>query len=172
MGVVFQQPITSITISGQTASGGEITIDMPGATIDPATGDITLPPVPASSRELEADYTPTNYTPAQVDAEGNDKVSAHLKGIDAQLILGGGGGDVVPYQEDLSFNGTDLVKDVDVSAIVTDARKAVWFLHDNSNNFEKIFCQITATAIDTVRIETNIALALGTYRLIGLENIS
>lgn len=44
MGIVNQQPITSITIAGQTMYGGDIEINAPGATIDPATGEITFPP--------------------------------------------------------------------------------------------------------------------------------
>lgn len=43
-----------------------------------------------NSRDLPANFTPSNYTPAQVGTEGNDKVSAHLKGIDAALVGGGG----------------------------------------------------------------------------------
>jgi len=39
-----------------------------------------------NSRSLPAYYTPNNYTPAQIGSEGNDKVSAHLKGIDDKLI--------------------------------------------------------------------------------------
>ncbi len=38
-----------------------------------------------NSRELPANYTASNYTPAQVGSEGTDKVSSHLKGIDAQF---------------------------------------------------------------------------------------
>lgn len=38
-----------------------------------------------NSQDLPANFTPTNYTPAQVGSEGIDKVSAHLKGIDSFL---------------------------------------------------------------------------------------
>lgn len=38
-----------------------------------------------SSRDVPANFTPSNYTPSQVAAEGTDKVSAHLKGIDTAL---------------------------------------------------------------------------------------
>jgi hypothetical protein len=72
---------------------------------------------------------------------------------------------------DVSLNGTDIQKDVTVSSKVTDARKATWSLHDNANNFERIFCKLTATSASNVRINTNIALASGTYRLIGQEDI-
>lgn len=122
-----------------------------------------------NSRHVPANYTPTNYTPTQVASEGTDKLSAHLKGIDAELT---GGGTVVPCLFDVSFNGSDLQKDVTVSSKATDARKATWALHDNANNYERIFCKITATSASNVRIDTNIALASGTYRLIGMEDIS
>jgi hypothetical protein len=35
-----------------------------------------------NSRLIPAHFTPTNYIPAQIASEGNDKTSAHLKGID------------------------------------------------------------------------------------------
>lgn len=124
-----------------------------------------------NSQHLPANFTPSNYTPAQVGSEGNDQVSAHLKGIDAELSSVGGG-TVVPALFDTSWNGTDIQKDVTVSSKVTDARKATWALHDNANAYERIFCKITATSTSNVRIDTNIALASGTYRLIGFEDIS
>jgi hypothetical protein len=43
-----------------------------------ATGEV-------SSRDVPGNFSPSNYTPTQVAAEGNDKVSAHLKGIDNAL---------------------------------------------------------------------------------------
>lgn len=38
-----------------------------------------------NAQSFPAIYTPTNYTPNQVTTEGNDKISAHLKGIDTSL---------------------------------------------------------------------------------------
>lgn len=38
-----------------------------------------------NSQSMPANFTPLNYTPAQVGSEGNDKVSAHLNGIDSAL---------------------------------------------------------------------------------------
>lgn len=55
-----------------------------------------------NSRTIPANFTPTNYTPSQVAAEGTDKLSAHLKGIDNAIVAGGplavvqAGGDTVP----------------------------------------------------------------------------
>lgn len=52
MGVVNQQPITSITIGGETIYGGEVSISAPGSTIDPDTGAITFPaPSGSGARE-------------------------------------------------------------------------------------------------------------------------
>lgn len=42
-----------------------------------------------NARDLSANFTPSNYTPTQVASEGTDKISAHLKGIDAQLSAAG-----------------------------------------------------------------------------------
>lgn len=42
-----------------------------------------------NARVLPANFTPSNYTPTQVASEGTDKVSAHLKGIDAALLSTG-----------------------------------------------------------------------------------
>ena len=49
--VINQQPITSITIGGQTVYGGEVSINMPGSSVDPETGEITLPAGGAGTRE-------------------------------------------------------------------------------------------------------------------------
>lgn len=50
--VVNQQPITSITIGGETIYGGEVNINAPGSTIDPDTGEITFPePLPGPQGE-------------------------------------------------------------------------------------------------------------------------
>lgn len=49
-----------------------------------------------NSRELPANFTPTYYTPVAVGAEGTDKVSSHLKGIDDAL------GSIVPVTGDIS----------------------------------------------------------------------
>lgn len=38
-----------------------------------------------NSRDVPANFTPSNYTPDDISAEGDDKVSAHLKGIDTFL---------------------------------------------------------------------------------------
>jgi hypothetical protein len=76
---------------------------------------------------------------------------------------------VSKFLSDLSFNGTDLTKDTDVSADITDARNAQWQLLDNANNYEIMGVKITMTSASNVRITTSIPLAAGSYRLIGIE---
>lgn len=48
-------------------------------------------PDEVNAQDMPAGYTPTNYTPVQVSSEGNDKVSAHLRGINTALGSSGGG---------------------------------------------------------------------------------
>lgn len=76
---------------------------------------------------------------------------------------------VAKFSSDLVFNGTDLTKDTTVSATIVDARKAIWQLRDNANDFEIIFVKITTPSATVVRITTTTALPAGSYRLIGLE---
>lgn len=76
---------------------------------------------------------------------------------------------VSKHVEDLTFNGTDLTKDVDVSANIVDARNAIIQLKDNANDYENIYCELRATSASNVRIVTSIALAAGTYRLVVME---
>lgn len=73
------------------------------------------------------------------------------------------------FQSDTSWNGTDLTKDVTVSANITDARTAQWQFCDNTNDFERIFCSLKPISASVVRITTGSALPAGSYRLIGIE---
>jgi len=52
-----------------------------------------------NARHLPANYTPANYTPDQVSDEGDDKVSAHLKGLDTKVV--GLGGTLTFYDESI-----------------------------------------------------------------------
>jgi hypothetical protein len=70
---------------------------------------------------------------------------------------------------DTSWNGSDLTKNVTVSADVSDARNCLWQLRDNANDFEILAVKITTPNATTVTITTTIALPSGTYRLIGAE---
>lgn len=76
---------------------------------------------------------------------------------------------VSKFIQDISFNGFETQKDVDVSATIADARNAIIQLLDNSNDFERIIATIKATTASNVRIQTNIALPAGSYRLIVME---
>jgi hypothetical protein len=76
---------------------------------------------------------------------------------------------VSKFIQDVSFNGIETVKDINVSSDITDARTAIWALHDNSDDFEKIYTSIKTTSASNVRITTNVPLAAGSYRLIGIE---
>lgn len=73
------------------------------------------------------------------------------------------------FVADQIFNGTDLVKNVDVSSEITDARNAIFALLDNANDFEKLGVVLKATSATNVRIETSIPLPAGSYRLIVIE---
>ena len=73
------------------------------------------------------------------------------------------------FLSDTSWNGTDLTKDVVVSTGISDARNAIWALHDNANDFDRIYCSIRSISATTVRITVSPALPAGSYRLTGLE---
>jgi hypothetical protein len=71
------------------------------------------------------------------------------------------------YESDTSWNGSDLTKSVTVSGV--DARKAIWQLKNNSDDFAIVFVRLTSTSATNVTITTTTPLAAGSYRLIGLE---
>jgi hypothetical protein len=73
------------------------------------------------------------------------------------------------YISDIVFDGSTVLKDVNVSANITDARNCIIQLLDNTNSFERIFCKIEATSASNVRIECSPALPAASYRLIVLE---
>lgn len=73
------------------------------------------------------------------------------------------------YLNDEVFDGIQLTATITVSASISDARKAIWALHDNANDFEQIICSIKAINATQVTITTNVALSAGSYRLIGIE---
>ena len=76
---------------------------------------------------------------------------------------------VSKYINDETFDGSQTTKTVTVSADITDARQAIWALHDNVNNFDRIYCSIQAISATQVQITTHGALPAGSYRLIGIE---
>lgn len=76
---------------------------------------------------------------------------------------------VSKFVADQTFDGVVVLKDVNVSSDITDARNAIWQLRDNANNFEILHVNILTTSASNVRIVTNIPLPAGSYRLIGVE---
>ena len=70
-------------------------------------------------------------------------------------------------ETDTSWDGSTALKNVTVSDI--DATKAIWALHDNANDYERMYVSVKATSSTNVRITTNVPLPAGTYRLIGLQ---
>jgi hypothetical protein len=67
----------------------------------------------------------------------------------------------------VSFNGSETVKNIDVTSLVTDARECVLELLDP--NKERIYTKVEATSATNVRVTTSPALPVGTYRLILVE---
>jgi len=61
----------------------------------------------SNARDIPGNFTPTNYTPAQVASEGNDKISAHLKGLDSKVggLPAPSGGDI----SETSFVGANNI---------------------------------------------------------------
>lgn len=70
-------------------------------------------------------------------------------------------------ETDTSWDGSTAVKSVVVSGV--DARKAIWQLKDNTNDFEVMAVKLTSTGATNVTITANGNLPAGTYRLIGIE---
>lgn len=73
------------------------------------------------------------------------------------------------FSSDTSWDGIIVTLDVTVSSTITDARLALWGLHDNANDFERMYVTIKAISATQVRIQTNVPLPAGSYRLIGIE---
>lgn len=76
---------------------------------------------------------------------------------------------VSKFIQDVAFNGSETLKDVDVSSTIVDARNTLRQLQDNSNDFEQIIATIKATSASNIRIQTNVPLPAGSYRLIVME---
>jgi hypothetical protein len=93
-----------------------------------------------------------------------DTTKAYIDTGTAIKVLG-----VSKYVADTVWNGSDTTKDINVSADIQDARNAIWALHDNVNDFDRIYCSIKAISATTVRITVSPALPAASYRLIGLE---
>lgn len=115
--------------------------------------NFTFPSIPASSAQNigRMVYT-TDQQKVYVDTGAGWKVAGGSK-----------------FESDVAFDGTQTTNNIDVSASITDARKTVWQLLDNMNDFERIYCTIKATSAANVLVSTSVPLPAGNYRLIGLE---
>lgn len=90
-----------------------------------------------NSRAIPANYTASNYTPAQIAAEGDDKISAHLKGIDTALASAGG----IPT--DISLTSFSMANNVSTPANIT----GLAFANGSVRSFEALISiSIDATA--------------------------
>jgi len=89
--------------------------------------------------------------------------------VDNGTSWGFTGTDIEKFSSDTSWDGVTLIKDIDVSSSISDARTALWQFLDNGNNFERIYTKILATSISNVRIIVSPALPAGTYRLVGIN---
>jgi len=78
-------------------------------------------------------------------------------------------GDSIRYEEDLVWDGIVTSKNVTVTTFNMDARKAIWALMDNTNNYERVYGKITATGAAAVTVAVNTALPAGTYRIVGIQ---
>lgn len=77
------------------------------------------------------------------------------------------GSTIAKEELDTSWDGSTTLKNVTVSAL-TDARSGQWALHDNANDYARIYCDIRATSTTNVRITVSPALPVGNYRLVGI----
>jgi hypothetical protein len=96
-------------------------------------------------------------------ATDNNKLYVDIGGTWQQV---GGAG---KYLSDTSWSGVQLTQTFTVSSSITDARNAIWAIHDNTNDFERIFCTIKAISATQVTVTMTIAVPAGSYRLIGIE---
>jgi hypothetical protein len=97
-----------------------------------------------------------------VFATDNDKIYVDTGG--SWIVAG-----VSKYLSDTSWNGAQTTQTFTTSASIADARNAIWAIHDNSNNFERIYAKIEAISATQVRVTVSPALPAGSYRLIGIE---
>ena len=115
-----------------------------------------------------------NFTTASLPASSSQNVGRVAWSTDENRIYADTGLAWVAvgtkkYLNDESFDGVQTTKTVTVSGSVSDARKAIWVLKDNANDYEQILCSIKTLNSTQVTITTSSALPAGSYRLIGIE---
>lgn len=90
-----------------------------------------------NGRAIPAHYTPTAYTPTQVAAEGTDKLSSHLKGINNAISAIGGS----PY--DIGENSFSAANNQATPASIT----GFAFANANVRSFEaQVYVSVDATS--------------------------
>lgn len=115
-----------------------------------------------------------NFTTAGLPSPSGQNVGRLVFDTDVNKVYVDTGTTLIPagvskFISDTAWNGSDTTKDVTVSSTINDAREATWALHDNADDFDRIYCSIKAISATQVRITVSPALPAGSYRLIGLE---
>lgn len=112
-----------------------------------------------------------NSLDAAVEASSGSKVGRLQYATDTKVLYvdTGAVNQVVATRHyvDTSWNGTDLTKSVDFSAVLNDCRLGLWQFCDNSNDHEILGVTITKSQTH-VTITTDTPIPAGTYRLIGI----
>ena len=116
-----------------------------------------------------------NFTFATLPSSSSQNIGRLMYATDTDKVYLDNGtavktvGGVAKFLSDSVWNGSDITKTVTVSSDIEDARNAIWAIHDNANDFERIFAKITAISATQIKIDVSPALPAGSYRIIGLE---
>lgn len=115
-----------------------------------------------------------NYTSSTLPSASGQNTGRAVWATDVNKIYVDVGGSwlvagVGKYLSDTSWDGSTATQTFTVSASIVDARNAIWALHDNTNNFERVFCKIEAISATQVRVSATPNLTAGSYRLLGFE---
>lgn len=90
-----------------------------------------------NSKVIPANYTPNNYTPSQVNGEGTDKLSAHLKGLDLAF---GNVTDVLFYDASVLVNTEIGVVGIGYDSSHTEFMLPVNQTYDGTSNELEVYC--------------------------------
>lgn len=72
------------------------------------------------------------------------------------------------YEEDaINWDGSQTVVTYDVSSTVNNAKRMIWCLKKNSDDYEQVGAEIDFPTDTQVRVSVGISLAAGTYTLVG-----
>lgn len=73
---------------------------------------------------------------------------------------------IYKYSKLIDFDGIETTQDIDVSDNMADARNAIWTLYDILGS--PVEGVVQPVSITTVRLTATPALAVGSYRLVGI----